>query len=66
MCFSKKPDIPAPPEPLIIPPEDTKKIELNPGRETASGIKQKKRKGTRSLQIPMGGTKSGAGLKIPV
>ena len=66
MCLMpKKPNIPKPLEPLVVIPEEAKKIELNPGKQTKSTDKLKKRRGTRKLQIPLGGTESGSGLGIP-
>lgn len=59
MCFSQ-PKIPKAPEPIIIPPEQEKRLELNPAA-VASASKRKKKLGTRSLQIPLGGTGGGAG-----
>ena len=57
MCFSQ-PKIPKAPEPMIIPPEQEKKLELSPAA-TASLSKRKKKLGTRSLQIPLGGAGAG-------
>jgi len=65
MCMSK-PKVPKAPDPVVIEPEEEKKIELNP--ETKKSKKKKsKRMGTRSLQIPMGGTGGNktSGLNIP-
>lgn len=62
MCMSK-PNIPKAPEPVIIPPEPEKKLELNPA---AKMKKSPKRAGTKKLQIPMGGMGTGkSGLNIP-
>ena len=64
MCFSK-PDIPKAPDPIVIAPEQEKKIELNPATKNSKKKKAKQR-GTRGLQIPMGGIGSGtSGLNIP-
>jgi hypothetical protein len=64
MCVSK-PSSPKVPDPIVIEPEQEKKIELNP--KTQEKAKEKiKRAGTRSLQIPMGGTGGEqGGLNIP-
>ena len=65
MCFSK-PKIPKAPEPIVIEPEQEKKIELNPAAKE-SKKKKTKQFGTRGLQIPMGGIsgKGASGLNIP-
>lgn len=60
MCFPQ-PNIPKPAAPQLIPPEATKKMELNPALTSTAGKKQKKL-GTRKLQIPLGGTGGGTGL----
>jgi len=65
MCFSK-PKIPKTPDPIIIAPEQEKKIELNPVAKSSSEKRKRKQLGTRGLQIPMGGTGGGmSGLNIP-
>ena len=64
MCMSK-PHIPKAPDPVIIPPEAQKKLELNP-MATKSASKRGKAVGTRKLQIPMGGTGGGAGLNTMI
>ena len=54
-----------PPPPIIVPPEEEKKLELNPEAKN-SNKKRTQKTGTRSLQIPMGGTGGGtSGLSIP-
>jgi len=64
MCLSK-PKVPEAPDPVVIEPEQEKKIELNP-ETTKSKAKRAKKMGTRGLQIPMGGTGSKkSGLNIP-
>jgi len=64
MCLSK-PKTPATPAPVVIPPEQEKKLELNP-KATKEKKKKTNRVGTRSLQIPMGGVGDRAsGLNIP-
>lgn len=60
-----RPNIPATPPPPVIAPEQEKKLELNPEVKKSQSKKAKKA-GTRSLQIPMGGTGGGtSGLNIP-
>jgi len=61
-----KPKVPKAPEPVVIEPEQEKKLELNLEAKQ-SKKKRAKKTGTRGLQIPMGGTGSGkSGLNIPV
>lgn len=60
MCLSQ-PKIPKTPAPIIAPPEQEKKMELNPAL-TKSTSKKSKKMGTRKLQIPLGGTGGGTGL----
>ena len=64
MCMFKSPKVPKAPDPIVIAPEQEKKIELNPA-VISSKKKRAKKIGTRSLQIPMGGTGGGSGLNIP-
>lgn len=64
MCMGS-PKLPPAPDPVIIPPEQEKKLELNP-ESKKSKSKKAKRLGTRKLQIPMGGKGTGSsGLNIP-
>jgi hypothetical protein len=60
MCSS--PDVPPTPDPP--PPPEEKKVDLNPERKKSTQVDKKKR-GTRSLQIPMGGTQTKSGLNVP-
>ena len=64
MCLSQ-PKIPAAPAPVIAPPEQQKRMELNPALTKASA-KKSQALGTRKLQIPMGGIGTGgsSGLNI--
>lgn len=60
MCFSA-PKVPDAPAPQLTPPDQTKKMELNPAL-TSSASKKSAKLGTRKLQIPLGGTGTGTGL----
>ena len=60
-----KPKVAKAPDPIVIAPEQEKKIELNTAAKS-SKRKKTKQMGTRKLQIPMGGTGGGkSGLSIP-
>ncbi len=62
MCIAQ-PKIPNAPAPVLDPPAQQKKLELNPA---LTKTKQSKKLGTRKLQIPLGGTGSGgSGINIP-
>lgn len=58
MCSS--PDVPDPiPAP---PPPEPKEISLNPKRKTQKDSRKRKKMGTLSLQVPLGGKDSETGL----
>ncbi len=59
MCIA--PSVPKAKAPLLAPPAQKKKLELNPAL-TASAGQKTKQLGTRKLQIPLGGTGGGSGL----
>jgi len=63
--FLKKPNIPNIPDPIVVQPEEEKKIELNPLTKEVSSQKKRKKRGTKDLQIPLGGIGITTGLNIP-
>jgi hypothetical protein len=61
MCSSSRPTVP-PPKPIVVNDEPDITLESEAHN---SETKKRKSAGTRSLQIPLTGTRSGSGVGVP-